>query len=115
VSEKPVPGWYKDPKTPGTKRYWTGEAWSDHRYAARPKPQRLPWGHRPEGIIWGSLLLAVGLGFFAGLAFLVSEQAGIITSIIVASFCNILLAVGVIAKGVELGIRAARHRPDLDF
>lgn len=126
VKEKPASekrpaaaGWFSDPKMPNTRRYWTGEAWSDQRYVVRPnassQPPPLKWGERPGGLIWGAVLLAGGLGFFAGGFFLVSEQAGWIATAVVAYFTSALFAIGVIAKGVELGIRAARHRQDLDF
>lgn len=117
--KKPAPGWYSDNKLPNTKRYWDGQAWTEQRYVVRPnasyKPKPLPWGERPEGLMWGSLLLAFGFGIAAGLIWILSERAGLIALLVGVYFTSALFAVGLIAKGVELGIRAARHRPDLDF
>jgi hypothetical protein len=119
TKKKPQPGWYPDPKAPNTKRYWTGEGWSEQRYVIRPnansKPAPLSWSERPEGLMWGSLFLAVGLGIFAGLALIINENAGIIAGLAAVYLTSALFAIGIIAKGVELGIRAARHRQDLDF
>lgn len=117
TDEKPKarPGWYNDPNLASTKRYWDGEGWTEQRHSLRWKPAPLKFGDRPTGLIVASLLLALGLGFLAGAFFFVSEEAGIIAEIVVLGFCSIVFNIGVIAKGVELGIRAARHRPDLDF
>ena len=39
-----APGWYPDPTMPGTQRYWTGEAWSDHvAPAATSQPSMSAW------------------------------------------------------------------------
>lgn len=37
-------GWYADPTTPGTERYWNGVAWTDHHrpVAAAPTPAPAP-------------------------------------------------------------------------
>ena len=117
--KKASPGWYADPSLPNTKRYWSGEGWTDQRFVQRPvalsKPEPLRWTERPEGLIWGSLLLAVGLGFFDGILFFVNRQVGVIGFFVVVYFTSALFLIGLIAKGVELGIRAARHRQDLDF
>lgn len=119
VKKKAAPGWYPDPKLPNTKRYWTGDGWSEQRYDIRPnaksKPDPLKWGERPEGLMWGSLLLAVGLGLFAGMVWSINEDAGVIAAAAAIYFTSALFGIGIIAKGVELGIRAARHRQDLDF
>jgi hypothetical protein len=63
----------------------------------------------------GALLLAVGLGFLDGVVWLINDKAGLIGFFAVVYFTSALFSIGLIAKGVELGIRAARHRPDLDY
>lgn len=117
--KKAAPGWYQDPKLPNTKRYWSGEGWTEQRYELRPralsKPEPLAFGDRPGGIMLGSLLLAVGLGVFDGILWAINDRAGLIGFFAATYFTSALFLVGLIAKGVELGIRAARHRPDLDF
>ena len=35
TGENPAPGWYDDPETPQTLRYWDGQAWTSDR---QPKP-----------------------------------------------------------------------------
>jgi len=37
----PPPGWYADPELPGTLRFWSGQAWTDHRspVPTPPSPQ----------------------------------------------------------------------------
>ncbi|MFD9907708.1 DUF2510 domain-containing protein [Streptomyces sp. NPDC059063] len=39
MSMTPSPGWYPDPSTPGTERWWDGSAWTDHRRTASVLPQ----------------------------------------------------------------------------
>lgn len=118
-TEAPTPkaaaGWYPDPKAPGTPRFWNGTSWTDQKYAKRWKPAPLKSVDRPGGLILGALLLAFGGGAISFPIYLISRDVGTIVAIVVLSFCSILFQIGIIAKGVELGIRAARHRPDLDF
>lgn len=119
--KKATSGWYADPKLPNTMRYWSGEGWTEQRYEKRPRalsqPPALRWGERPEGLMWGSLILAFSLGLIAGLVYLFtqSELVGLIAVAAAIYFTSAVFSIGLIAKGVELGIRAARHRQDLDF
>jgi hypothetical protein len=114
-----APGWYHDPKLPNTMRYWSEDGWTEQRYELRPrvlsKPPPLGFGERPGGIMLGALLLAFGLGIIDGIVWLISERAGLIGFFAAVYFSSALFSIGLIAKGVELGIRAARHRPDLDY
>lgn len=55
------PGWYDDPWSPGTRRWWDGQTWTEHTSAAAAAPaarkRRLwPW------LVGGGLLLLLLLG-----------------------------------------------------
>lgn len=117
---KAAPGWYADPKVPNTMRYWAGEdGWTEQRYTKVPKalskPQPLRASDRPGAIIVGAIFFAVLFGMIAGGIYEADHEAGTIAFYIAVYFSSVIAGVGVIAKGVELGIRAARHREDLDF
>jgi hypothetical protein len=117
--KKPAAGWYADPKLPVTRRYWDGEDWTEQRYVQHPKggmkPDALGAFDRPGGIIVMSLALATILGILAGVIYSADESSGVIAFVVAGTIGSIGFQIGIIAKGVELGIRAARHRPDLDF
>lgn len=36
MSDNPVPGWYKDPNRPNDRRWWDGDAWTQHFREFRP-------------------------------------------------------------------------------
>jgi hypothetical protein len=115
AKKKAAPGWYPDPKLPNTRRYWTGDGWTDERHQLRYKPGQLAFGDRPEGLIVWSFALAVMVGVVGGAVYTAEHAFGMIILIVGGVFASIFFQVGIIAKGVELGIRAARHRADLDF
>ena len=118
-AKKASSGWYDDPRLPNTKRYWAGDGWTEQRYELRPKggtkPTPLEAHQRPGGIIVSSFFFALLLGALAGVAYAFDESLGVIALIVAGAVGSIGLQIGIIAKGVELGIRAARHRADLDF
>ncbi|GAA4668609.1 DUF2510 domain-containing protein [Nocardioides nanhaiensis] len=39
---KAAPGWYPDPATPGTLRYWSGDKWLDWRAPMQQPPRHTP-------------------------------------------------------------------------
>jgi hypothetical protein len=116
---KAASGWYDDPKLPNTKRYWAGNHWTEQRYELRPKggtkPGPLDVLQRPGGMIVTSAFFAMLLGALASVVYAGDESLGVIALIVAGAVGSIGLQIGIIAKGVELGIRAARHRADLDF
>jgi hypothetical protein len=62
-TDAPAPaGWYPDPDHPGTKRYWDGRAWTEHRVAGEPPAgSKRPWYLVPLVIV----LLVLGAGVIA--------------------------------------------------
>jgi len=62
---------------------------------------------RPENFIWGGLALAFGLGVVSAVLFSVDTGLGWTALAISVLASNIVIGIGVIAKGVEIGIRVA--------
>lgn len=84
---RPQPGWYADPQSPGELRYWDGEAWGQQFKSSAKSPR----GPRPVGR--GFTRLGGVLGFLLVLALL----------ILVAQFALYVWCFVVIDDAVESG------------
>lgn len=103
---KTAAGWYKDPKKPDQDRRWDGDRWLDEW---RTPPLTL--GQRPEGYMLGGIALAFGFGLLGGAALSVSDGFGLILLWIGGSIAGVVFTIGMIGKGVEIGVRAANRNP----
>lgn len=76
----PIPGWYPDPQSPTSQRYWDGTAWTDQTRPVMPSapvppppfgamPSSVPSGQRPNNYLVWSILSTVccciPIGIFA--------------------------------------------------
>lgn len=61
----------------------------------------------PNSYIWTGLVLAAVTGVLGGAAGL-DEPAGVMVVVIGAAISQVMLGIGIVAKGVELGTRARR-------
>ena len=99
--DKAQAGWYVDKRWPGEQRRWDGSKWLDDW---RPKAKAAP----------GDLIL-VGLGLVAfgavvtAVAFATNQTVGWIVLGCSSFIAGTVFNMGVIAKAVELGVRASRH------
>lgn len=57
------PGWYPDPKMVDTKRYWDGQAWTDHAAPAQSASVMVPIQQERQGIsaVKGIVIVALGI------------------------------------------------------
>lgn len=102
TSSKPVPGWYVDKRWPGEQRRWDGAKWLDEW---RPEPVRR--GTPGDYILWAFIIAVLG-GVLAGVAYAADEGFGMLAIWLVSGLSGLVLSIGIIGKGVEIGVRAAR-------
>lgn len=98
-----APGWYKDKRWPGEQRRWDGARWLDQW-----RPESLPTGSGPIAWIVMGLVSGVLLGMLAVVGFEIDRTAGLILLWAASALSGVVVTIGIIAKGVEVGIRSAR-------
>lgn len=57
------PGWYSDPEMAGTRRYWDGETWTDHRAPTEAKVAPPPSFMTQARVIAVGILIAIAVVF----------------------------------------------------
>lgn len=101
-NKKAQPGWYVDDRWPGEQRRWDGTRWLDEwRPALSTTPATLMF----IGVVF-ALVFAVLAALAAAV---VDETAGWIMVAVGGAIAGTVFNVGMIAKAVEIGVRASRH------
>jgi hypothetical protein len=104
-AQPPEPGWYVDSRWPGEQRRWDGANWLNEW---RPNPQD---SVSPGNWMFSGVILGVVLGVVAGLVFSANEQIGWWALSFASAISGAVFTIGLIGKGVEVGIRAAAGDP----
>lgn len=100
-AEKAKPGWYTDTRWPGEHRRWDGAEWLNHW---RPVTKT-----SPENFMFVGLMLTA-VGAVATVAGFAADQAlGWVVAGVTGFIAGTVFNIGVIGKGVEIGVRASRH------
>lgn len=107
TKKKAVPGWYADPKDSTAMRRWDGDKWLDE-YKPR-KPPKQPWSPG-DYFSWAIGIALIG-GIIAGGITAGDDELGGFAFIALVTVGSIFLSIGVVAKGVEAGIRASKREP----
>lgn len=107
-------GWY--PVENG-ERWWDGEAWTDQLRSAEgvltsasttsTATSSLPWG--PLTYIVVGVIGSIGGGVLFALGADSGDDGLVIVGWLVLMFASVFFLIGVIAKGVVVGIRASRQ------
>lgn len=100
AKKAPPPGWYPHKDRPGELRHWTGSEWADEWKVRGSSPGEL--------IGWGVLLAVVAGGATGALVAIDAGPLAIVVGGILGLVATIVLTVGVVAKGVQVGVRAAK-------
>jgi hypothetical protein len=114
-------GWHDDPEHPDRLRYWDGQAWADETALRiiEAAPIKSSDGTDSTGyitdstgyIVVGLMLSLIGGAMLGGWMANAETQAGLgVAGWILSVIGAIVLAIGVIAKGVKLGMREHRHQ-----
>ena len=56
MTKTPAPGWYPDPETPATQRFWDGQRWTDNRAPLERKDETA------DILIWMFMAVALLIG-----------------------------------------------------
>lgn len=101
---KAEPGWYEDPADAAQERYWTGTEWLSRVQAISPEPSR---GMSPNGYLgYGLALLVIGgAALGADGSSLNNPGAVDLLGLLIAAVGSTLWAIGLVAKGVQVGRR----------
>ena len=105
--------WYPDPKDETALRFWSGETWTG-RKAMRLAPVQVeqpPKGSTPDGLIvvGVALLLVAGVALGVAAGWNEGREAALAVAALVTVPAYIILTVGLIAKAVQVGMRAHRR------
>lgn len=104
TQHKAKAGWKQDPVDPTLTRYWTGDAWAS-RVEVIERPAYDDGGWDPEAHLFlGVVLLFVGIGIVLYGGFDEVDLPQVIGALITIPGW-IFLAIGIIAKGVQVGRR----------
>lgn len=98
--KKAAPGWYSDARWPGKERRWDGSRWLDEWRATR--------GLSPLALMLTGVGIGSLLGVLSGIVLTVDTRYGWPALWVSCAIGGTIFAIGLIAKGVEVGIRAAR-------
>jgi hypothetical protein len=64
-------GWYSDPQSPGSQRYWDGNQWTEHTSGVQQMPPPVQQQYQPQKKKGGSTVLKVMLGVVLGACVLI--------------------------------------------
>lgn len=108
------PGWYPDDR--GVERWWDGDGWTDDvrdsNDVAPPAPPKRGW-NAGDYLTYGILASVIASGLLAaGLDN--RNDALTVVGAVCASFGSIVLMIGIIAKGVAVGMETRDDRRLMD-
>jgi hypothetical protein len=104
----PVAGWYPDKDMYNTLRLWDGKKWTDQMVPGLPMPSGRREG--PGGwVFFGIMVGIVGVAMSA-LVFTESVNVAILIMGVTSIAANAAIFVGVVAKGVQVGMSAHSAR-----
>lgn len=107
AKKKTKAGWYPHPNLEGMERLWNGEQWTDEVRLGSPDASRQTTA---TGMIWMGIFVGIVAGAVGGSVWSQEggESAGLVVLIIGGAIAQIVLLIGIIAKGIEIGNRASR-------